>query len=215
LAAKAGLNVGRGVVVDDEMRTSTPGVWAVGECAEHRGVVPGLWSPVLRQARVAAASLAGTPIPFEAAPMQATLKVAEIELFVVGRTSSGSADVEFIRSDAHNGDYTKLVLNDERLVGATLLGDTTRAGQLGSLVATGERVPPDVLNPRAAGVPDGDLVCSCMQVTRERIRRALEDDAADDLETVSEITGATTGCGSCAGAVTRIVTAHRRLAAVD
>ena len=59
LARAAGIEVARGIVVDDELRTSDPRVWAVGECAEHRGVVYGLWAPLLRQASVAAAVMSG------------------------------------------------------------------------------------------------------------------------------------------------------------
>ena len=61
LARDAGLEVGRGILVDDNLRTSAPGVWAVGECAEHRGTVYGLWAPVLEQARAAGAAIAGRP----------------------------------------------------------------------------------------------------------------------------------------------------------
>ena len=76
LARDAGLEVGRGVLVDDNLRASAPGVWAVGECAEHRGTVYGLWAPVLEQARAAGAAIAGRPDAFLGAVPATTLKVA-------------------------------------------------------------------------------------------------------------------------------------------
>lgn len=214
LARDAGLEVRRGVVVDDEMRASARDVWAVGECAEHRGVVQGLWPPVLRQVRAAVASLSGAPVSFEAAPAQATLKVAGIDLFVVGRTASRAGDEEVLRSDGRSGAYAKLVVDGERLAGAMLLGDTARAPALRHLVATGAPVPVDVLD-APASEPDRALICRCMHVTPERIRRAVEDEGAGDLEAVSALTGAGTGCGSCAGAVSRVVAECHGMAAVD
>ncbi len=75
LARAAGIDVQRGIVVDDALRTSAPSVWSVGECAEHRGIVYGLWSPLAEQARVAGAGIAGDPAAFHGAVQATTLKV--------------------------------------------------------------------------------------------------------------------------------------------
>jgi NAD(P)H-nitrite reductase large subunit len=91
LARASGLEVGRGVLVDDELRTSAAGVRAVGECSEHRGAVDGLWSPVLAQAKALGASLAGRPAGFLGAAAATTLKVAGIELFCCGRVAAAGS----------------------------------------------------------------------------------------------------------------------------
>lgn len=217
LAVDAGLLVRRGVIVDDQMRTSGSGVWAVGECAEHRGLVHGLWPPLLGQVRAAAESLAGTPQPFEAPRAQAVLKVAGIDLFVTGRTVAGPGDHEILRSDSRSGAYAKLVLADDRLAGAVVLGDTSPVADIRGLAASQAPVPRGLLDP-ARGRPrepaDGELVCHCMHVTRGEIRRVVQEEGAGS-KSVAALTGATTGCGSCAGAVARIAAESRDVAAVE
>ena len=84
LARAAGIAVNRGIVVDDALRTSAPSVWSVGECAEHRGIVYGLWAPLAEQARVAGAGVAGDPAAFHGAVQATTLKVSGIDVYAGG-----------------------------------------------------------------------------------------------------------------------------------
>ncbi|MCW3012238.1 MAG: molybdopterin oxidoreductase, partial [Solirubrobacterales bacterium] len=142
LARTSGLEVGRGVMVDDELRTSAPGVRAVGECAEHRGAVYGLWSPLLEQARVLGASLAGQPAAFLGAPPATTLKVAGIELFCCGRVTHRDTDEEVLALDTRRGRYRRLLVGaDGRLAGAILLGDLRDAKVLRELMKDADLVP--------------------------------------------------------------------------
>ena len=146
LARDAGLEVGRGVLVDDNLRTSAPGVWAVGECAEHRGTVYGLWAPVLEQARAAGAAIAGRPNAFHGAVPATTLKVAGIDLFCAGAAAEHDPLAEeVIALDSRRERYRKLVLREGRLAGATLLGDVADARRLRALIASGEAVPDELL----------------------------------------------------------------------
>ncbi len=96
----AGSRSRRGVLVDDELRTSAAGVRAVGECAEHRGTTYGLWSPLLEQARALGASLAGGPAAFLGSVPATTLKVAGIELFCCGRVTADDRDEEVLALDS-------------------------------------------------------------------------------------------------------------------
>ena len=146
LARDAGLEVGRGVLVDDNLRASAPGVLAVGECAEHRGTVYGLWAPVLEQARAAGAAIAGRPAAFLGAVPATTLKVAGIDLFCAGHAAETDdmAD-EVIALDSRRERYRKLVVKDGRLSGATLLGDLGDARTLRELIANGAPVPEALL----------------------------------------------------------------------
>jgi ferredoxin-nitrate reductase len=205
LASTAGLEVGRGVLVDDELRTSAPGVRAVGECAEHRGAVYGLWAPLLQQARVLGASLAGRPAAFLGAPPATTLKVAGIELFCCGRVAAGDRDEEVLALDTRRGHYRRLLVDDEaRLAGAILLGDLRDAKALRQLLTDRDRVPDALLEglPEApgAGVDTGDPsanVCSCQGVSRGEILEAVASRGLTTLAHVAEHTRATTGCGGC------------------
>ncbi len=200
LARDAGLEVGRGVLVDDNLRTSAPGVWAVGECAEHRGVVYGLWAPVLEQARAGGAAIAGRPAAFHGAVPATTLKVAGIDLFCAGQAAElDPCAEEVIALDSRRERYRKLVLRDGRLAGATLLGDLSDARQLRTLIASGQPVPEALLQngPATASEVGDPLVCSCQVVSRGEIASAIRDRGLTSVAEVSDATGAATGCGGC------------------
>jgi ferredoxin-nitrate reductase len=207
LATAAGLEVGRGVVVDDELRASAPGVWAVGECAEHRGTIYGLWAPVLAQAKVVGASLAARPTGFCGATPATTLKVSGIDLFSGGSSEAEEGDEEVMSLDSRRGVYRRLILRDGRLRGAVLIGDLRDAPRLSNTLGNGAPVPEELLAgdalPAEAGSAGG-LICSCHAVTADDIRRACAG-GSDTTEAVARVTGATTGCGGCRGEVERLL----------
>jgi ferredoxin-nitrate reductase len=206
LARTAGIEVDRGILVDDELRTSVAGVRAVGECAEHRGNLYGLWSPLLEQARVLGASLAGQPAAFLGAAPATSLKVAGIDLFCCGRVDPDERDDEVLALDTRRGHYRRLLIRpDGRLAGAILLGDLRDARVLRELLDDGDAVPAALLDAPGGGqgdpeVADGDPgvnVCSCQGVTRGEIVHAIRDRGLDTVEQVAEHTRASTGCGGC------------------
>jgi ferredoxin-nitrate reductase len=208
LAREAGIEVGRGVLVDDEMRTSAPSVWAVGECAEHRGTVYGLWAPVAAQARVAGASLAGDAAAFHPEVAATNLKVAGVSLFAGGAPAAEGDELVWL--DGRRRVYRRLVLDGERLVAATLLGDVGGARELSSLLRSGEAPAPELLAPPgAAAAPPtpepGDLICSCNAVTRGQIETAISARALCSTAEVGRETRAGTGCGSCLGEIEEIL----------
>ncbi|MHB8533744.1 MAG: FAD-dependent oxidoreductase, partial [Solirubrobacteraceae bacterium] len=214
LARAAGIEVARGMLVDDEMRTSAPAVWAVGECAEHRGTVHGLWAPLAEQARVAGASVCGDPGAFHGGVPVTTLKVAGVELFAGGAQAATNGQDELIWSDSRRSVYRKLVLDGDRLAGAVLLGDATAARELSTLLRSGTPVPEQVLlAPGAAGQAataepsPGETVCSCNSVTRGEIQTAIRTGGLLTLTQVGRVTRAATGCGSCAGEVEALLRA--------
>jgi NAD(P)H-nitrite reductase large subunit len=220
LARTSGLEVGRGILVDDELRTSAAGVRAVGECAEHRGTVYGLWSPLLAQANALGASLAGRPAGFLGAAMATTLKVAGIELFCCGRVTAGERDEELLALDTRRGRYRRLLVGEDgRLGGAILLGDLRDARALRELLEEGAEVPAELLDGFAdapaggygdASIADGDPavnVCSCQGVARGEIVHAIRDRGLERVEQVARHTRATTGCGGCRPDVERLLQA--------
>jgi len=213
LARAAGIDCERGILVDDALRTSAPSVLAVGECAEHRGTVYGLWAPLAEQARTAGATACGDPAGFHGAVPATTLKVAGIDLFSGGAQGAAAGQDELLFSDSRRGAYRKLVLSGDRLAGAVLVGDTSGARELSGLLRSGERVPAELLAaPGVSAAPEADpdpaaIVCSCNCVTRGAIDTAIRAGGLSTLTDVARITRASTGCGSCAGDVERILVA--------
>ena len=213
LARAAGIEVERGVLVGDDLRTSAPGVWAVGECAEHRGVVHGLWAPAAEQARVAGASLCGDPAAFLGAVQATTLKVAGVDVFAGGRAMATGGQAEVLWSDGRVGAYRKLVLEpDGSLAGALLVGDAAGARELSALLRDGGAVPESVLGPpgpatsEPEGLPSRDaLVCSCNAVQAGTILDAIRDRGLTTVEQVGASTRAGTGCGSCVRDLARLL----------
>ena len=125
LAKEAGLEVKRGIVVDDHLRTSDPNIFAVGECVEHRGQCYGLVAPLYEMAKALAATLAGEPVSGYAGSATSTkLKVTGVDLFSAGDFSESDEKDEIVLRDPSRGVYKRIVLRDNRVVGAVLYGDT-------------------------------------------------------------------------------------------
>jgi ferredoxin-nitrate reductase len=214
LARAAGLRVKRGIVVDDELRASAAGVWAIGECAEHRGVVYGLWAPLAEQARVAGAGIAGDPAAFHGSIAATTLKVSGVDVYAGGESAAsvpGGHD-EIVMSDTRRGIYRRLVLDGERLTGAALVGDASAARQLSELLRSGEPVPAQLLEPagsRATPIAEDPAatVCSCNVVTVGEVQKAIRRDGLTTVAQVGLRTRATTGCGGCASDVQELLDA--------
>ncbi len=138
-AERGGLQVGRGVVVDDRMQTSAHGIYAVGECAEHRGICYGLVEPCYEQARVAAAAIAGEKLRYSGSVLATNLKVSGVPVFSAGDFEGTDADNIIVR-DASGPSYRKLVTRNGCLVGAVLVGDTSDAAWYADLIRSGRSV---------------------------------------------------------------------------
>ncbi|MEU1719836.1 FAD-dependent oxidoreductase [Nonomuraea sp. NPDC005692] len=217
LAAEAGLEVRRGVVVDDELRTGDPSIFAVGECAEHDGTVYGLVAPAWEQAAVAAEVITGGKARYRGSRLVTRLKARSVELAAMGETQLGEEHAEVVRfSHRARGTYRKLVIRDGRLVGAILLGESDAVGTLTQLFDRGGPVPgdragllfPGLSTAPVAGspvlMPDAAEVCRCNNVTKGQIRACWEA-GARDVAGVAAATRATTGCSTCRDAVEGIV----------
>ena len=124
LARTAGLDIGRGVIVDDHMQTSKAGIHAIGECAEHRGIAYGLVEPAYEQARILAMHLAGETGDYPGSVLATNLKVSGVNVFSAGDFLGAAGTEQIILSDPGLGTYKKLVIAGGKLVGAVLFGDT-------------------------------------------------------------------------------------------
>jgi nitrite reductase (NADH) large subunit len=127
LAQAAGIAVGRGIMVDDRLATNIDGVYALGECAEHRGTCYGLVEPAYEQAKVLAENLAGRTASYEGSVLSTNLKVSGVNVFSAGDFLGGEGTEAIVLSDARQGTYKKLVIAAGRLTGAILIGDTQDA----------------------------------------------------------------------------------------
>jgi nitrite reductase [NAD(P)H] large subunit len=127
LAQAAGIAVGRGIIVDDCLATNIGGVYALGECAEHRGTCYGLVEPAYEQAKVLAETLAGRAASYEGSVLSTNLKVSGVNVFSAGDFLGGEGTEAIVLSDARQGTYKKLVIAGGRLTGAILIGDTRDA----------------------------------------------------------------------------------------
>ena len=220
LATCAGLEVRRGIVVDDQMRTSDASIYAVGECAEHRGRCYGIVAPLREQARALAAHLTGTVGAAYTGGVEATtLKVAGVNVFSAGRFDANPEDEVLTLHDTGTGVYKKVVINGGRVEGAVLVGDLATAPRItaalgGVLTVDGERlalVAPPTGEP-ASSVADGlagdAVVCGCNGVTKDAICAAIRENGCASRRDVTASTRAAGSCGSCGTLVDALVATH-------
>ena len=140
LAKDAGIAVNRGIVVNDEMQTASPDIYALGECAEHRGTCYGLVEPAYEQARVLARHLSGRPAAYQGSVVSTNLKVSGVSVFSAGDFMGGEGSESLVLSDRRRGTYKKLVIAEGRLTGALLIGDTVDALWYLELIRNREKV---------------------------------------------------------------------------
>lgn len=210
LASAAGIAVERGVLVDDRLRTDDPHVFAIGECAQHRGQVYGLVAPAWEQAAVLADVLTGKDSSYAGSRTVARLKAMDLEVAAMGDTAPGLEDVsdglEVLQwADPARHVYKKLVVRDGVVTGAVLLGDLSTAGLLTQAFDRGTPLPSERLHLLFAGlstgqtadVEDDAVVCTCNAVTAGALRRC----GARTVAEAALSTRATTGCGTCASSV--------------
>ena len=231
LAEACGIHCARGVVVNDTMQTITdPRIYSVGECAAHRGIAYGLVAPLFEQGKVCATHLGQFGIGrYTGSQTSTKLKVTGIDLFSAGNfmgAASGKAEdadcEEIVMSDPFGGVYKKLVIRDDKLVGAVMYGDTVDGSWYFKLLREGRTVSDirdrlmfgensnigDVGHQghnSAAAMKDTDEVCGCNGVTKGRICKAIQEKGLFTLDEVRKQTKASASCGSCTGLVEQIL----------
>jgi nitrite reductase (NADH) large subunit len=212
LARSTGLAVERGIVVDDGLRSSVPTVLAVGECAQHDGIVHGIVAPIREQAAVAARTLLGEPASYRGSVPSARLKVMGVELVTAGEVDGGHAVA--VR-DAVAGSYRKFVVRDGRAAGTVLLGDTRGSDLLLDAIRRGSPVddPLGLLagasQASAADLPDDARVCNCNGVCKSTIVEAIRQRGLGSTQEVVAVTRAGAGCGSCKLVVSELLAIER------
>ncbi|RXT56484.1 assimilatory nitrite reductase large subunit [Bosea sp. Tri-44] len=154
LAVAAGLKSNRGIVVDDHLASEDPSIFAIGECAEHRGQVYGLVEPAYEQARVLATRLSGKEAAYQGSLLSTNLKVSGVGVFSAGEFEAGEGAEVMVLRDPSAGIYRKFVLRQGRLAGCVLVGDTT-----GALFYLGLIRSQQDISPIRADLPFGEAYC--------------------------------------------------------
>ncbi len=220
LAQETGLAVGRGIHVDDQMITSDADIYAVGECVEHQGEIFGLVAPLYDQAKVLAQTLLGDGAAFKQRSLSTKLKVTGCDLFSAGDFAEGDTREDIVFRDPARGVYKRLVLEDDKLVGAVMYGDTADSNWFFGLIRDAEDVSEmretlifgpayqgggsaDPLSAVAALPPEAEI-CGCNGVCKSDITAAIAD-GATDLGTIRATTKASASCGTCTGLVEQLL----------
>ncbi|RYM06550.1 hypothetical protein EWH99_02855 [Sporolactobacillus sp. THM7-7] len=211
LARESGIDVHQGIVVNDFLESSRPNVYAVGECAEHRGRIYGLVAPAYEQGAVLAKHLCGVKTaPYTGSFLSTRLKVSGVNVFSAG-VYMDRPDTKAMRTlDKSRGVYQKVLYRGDRVIGAVLFGDTGNGPRLAQMIRKGSHVS-DVqsllyqsqkngLNHQTSSVqhmPDDTLICECNRVMKGTIVQAIRDQRLDSVEKVKKCTNASRTCGSC------------------
>jgi len=225
LAKEAGLYCERGIVVSDTMQSYDPRVYAVGECVQHRGQTYGLVAPLFEQARVCANHLAHYGISrYEGSVTSTKLKVTGIDLFSAGDFTGNDQTEEIVLQDAGAGVYKKVVLQDNRIQGAVMYGDTIDGAWYFQLMREGTDVSAmrdkllfgqahlgdaghGDIKTRVASMPDSAEICGCNGVCKGDIVKAITGKKLFTLDEVRAHTKASSSCGSCTGLVESLLAA--------
>ncbi|MPZ37919.1 MAG: FAD-binding protein [Rhizobiales bacterium] len=213
LASAAGLAIGRGITVDDKMRTSDPNIYAVGECAEHNETVYGLVAPGLEQASVAAANIAGQVIDYRGSVPTTKLKVVGTDVFSMGDIEQLDQRID-LRSVAwrspNSAAYRRIAIRRWHLVGALGVGDWPEVNVIQQAVrdralvlpwqsrrfARTGRLYPQRKPMSVTQWPAAATICNCTGITRGQLGVAISNGAVE-LGALMRETSASTVCGSC------------------
>jgi nitrite reductase (NADH) large subunit len=222
LAESAGLHCERGLVVNDTLQTFDPRIYSVGECVQHRGKTYGLVAPLFEMAKVCANHLAEHGIArYEGSVTSTMLKVTGIDLFSAGDFHGDESTEDMVFQDAASGVYKKLVIKDNKIIGAVLYGDTIDGTWYFQLLRDGTDISDIRENllfgqahlgdsghgddNRVAAMPDSAEICGCNGVCKGDIVNAIVDKKLFTLDDVRAHTKASSSCGSCTGLVETIL----------
>jgi len=221
VAKAAGLEVNRGIVVSPRMTTSAPDVLALGECVEFEGQLFGLVAPLYDQAKVVAATLLGQQAAFAPKELSTKLKVTGCDLFSAGDFAAAENREDIVLRDPSRGIYRRLVLEDNRVVGAVMYGDTAEGGWFFDLIRDRKDVSDmrdtlifgqayqggSPLDPMAAvaALPDEAEICGCNGVCKGAIVGSIKAQGLTTLDEVRAVTKASASCGQCTTKVEQVI----------
>jgi nitrite reductase (NADH) large subunit len=232
LARACDLDINRGIVVHDDLRTSDPAIFAVGECAEHRGKTYGLVAPLYEMAKICADHMAGderTSAAYAGTILFTKLKVTGVDVFSAGALAGGEESGELTYHDTARQIYKKLVVRDGKIDGVVLYGDVGDSNWYLDLLRSGEDITPfqdailfgqsvvaamgKVKPLSVADFADDYQICGCNGVCKGTITQAITENGLTTLDEVRQHTKASASCGSCTGLVENLLVATAGAAA--
>lgn len=218
LGAESGIPVNRGIIVNDYMQTEIPHIYAVGECAEHRGIAYGLVAPLYEQAKVLAKHICGIETkPYEGSVLSTQLKVSGVEVFSAGDFNESEEKKAIKVFDEQDGIYKKVVLRGNQIVGAVLFGDSSEGNRLFSMIQKeadiSETSKISILQPLdqqagtsiTAAMSDDEIICGCNGVSKGAIIQAIQEKGCSSTDEIKACTGASRSCGGCKPLVEEIL----------
>lgn len=218
LGAESGIPVNRGIIVNDYMQTEIPHIYAVGECAEHRGIAYGLVAPLYEQAKVLAKHICGIETkPYEGSVLSTQLKVSGVEVFSAGDFNESEEKKAIKVFDEQDGIYKKIVLRGNQIVGAVLFGDSSEGNRLFSMIQKeadiSETSKISILQPLdqqagtsiTAAMSDDEIICGCNGVSKGAIIQAIHEKGCSSTDEIKACTGASRSCGGCKPLVEEIL----------
>ncbi|MBT2655788.1 NAD(P)/FAD-dependent oxidoreductase [Bacillus sp. ISL-18] len=206
LAQKAGISVNRGIIVNDYLETDTPDIYAVGECAEHRGTAYGLVAPLYQQAQVLAKRICGIEEEgYQGSVLSTQLKVSGVEVFSSGKINEDEDTKVYKMYDDWSGVYKKVLIEDGKIAGAVLFGDTKDGNQLLGLIKKGASIEEYLESSKSqssevslvAEMADEEIICGCNGVSKGTIMEAIRTQGLTSVDQVKGCTNASRSCGGC------------------
>ncbi|CAM4222974.1 nitrite reductase large subunit NirB [Paenibacillus alkaliterrae] len=220
MAKKSGIEINRGIMINDFMETNIPGVYSVGECAEHRGIAYGLVAPLYEQGAVLAKRLAGLETDgYHGSIVSTKLKVSGVDVFSAGEFWDAH-DTRAVRvQDEFGGVYKKVVIREGKVIGAVLFGDISDGSRLFAMIRSGEDVTgkeKEVLlgsgGPVTSGadmiaaMSDDEIICGCNGVSKGTIVGAINEKGCASVNDIKACTKASASCGGCKPLVADVLT---------
>lgn len=214
-----------GVMIDDELRTSDPSIFAIGEVALHQNMIYGLVAPGYDMAEKLAANLCGDQQKFTGADLSTKLKLMGVDVASFGEYEAGpDTATPLVAEDPFTGKYKKLFFSKDgkKLLGGILVGDASEYGTLSAFAKAGEDLPAaptDIMGLNGGGdaalggveaMPPSAQICSCNNVSKQTICDAIEQQELDSPGAVKACTTAGSGCGGCMPLVTDLFNAEMK-----
>lgn len=213
LAKESGIEINRGIVVNDYLETSVPHVYSVGECAEHQGIAYGLVAPLYEQGIILAKRLAGVESEgYHGSVVSTKLKVSGVNVFSAGKFTDSSETRSVRVQDDFSGVYKKIVIKEGKIIGSVLFGDISDSTKILSMIRKSEVITGKekevLLGESADGsqksgvelvaeMTDDEIVCGCNGVSKGTIIQAIKETGCTSVNDVKDCTKASGSCGGC------------------
>ncbi len=215
LAMESGIQVNKGIVVNDHMQTNVPNIYAVGECAEHNEMVYGLVAPLYEQGQALAKHICGMNHQgYKGSVLSTQLKVSGVNVFSTGIINETEQTKTIKLFDEWRNTYKKILIQQDKLVGAVLFGDTKEGTKLLSLIKKKAMVNEYLESTQnkdkdesvVASMSDEEVICGCNGVSKGTIVNAIKNQGLKTVEEVKGCTNASRSCGTCKSLVADLLT---------